>query len=318
VQQGVNLEILKNNWLKIPVLLYVVGFIVHNSYLANFGSYEFELVQAKYILSGFGTIAFSMICFAFISIKVNLSYVPDTFHIDKLLPWLLRVTCLPYSIYTFLYLDSITDLLINENILIKFSSLFFMIANFIVMFSVFDVTLMFSEGRSFSARFVRSLFRILSIPMILATFIISWNIPEFSSVVIAATCLFFGIIGIGWRQADRKHGFEPDFLDSNTKELHQDLFSIFIGVTALSIILWIIVLNYVNAIYPKIPVGLGGAKIELVDIYSGSTTINSMLIQETKKWVLYINNDSGNVEKIKSSLVDKIVYMDRVESVPNK
>jgi hypothetical protein len=43
-----------------------------------------------------------------------------------------------------------------------------------------------------------------------------------------------------------------------------------------------------------------------------------MLIQETNKWVLYINNDSGNVEKIKSSLVDKIVYMGRVESVPNE
>jgi hypothetical protein len=318
VQQGVNLEVLKNNWLKIPVLLYVVGFIVHNSYLANFGSYEFELVQAKYILSGFGTIAFSMICFAFISIKVNLSYVFDMFHIDKLLPWLLRVTCLPYFIYTFLYLDSITNLLINENILIRLSSLFFVIANFVVMFSICDLAFMYSKGGSLSARFLRSLFRVLSIPMILATFIISWNIPEFSSVVKAATYLFFCLIGLGLRQEDRKHGIEPDYLDSKTEESHQDLFTIFFGVIAISFILWVIVSNYVDAIYPRIPVAFGGAKIELVDIHSGSTTINSMLIQETNKWVLYINNDSGNVEKIKSSLVDKIVYMGRVESVPNE
>ena len=312
------MEFLKNNWLKIPILLYVVGFIVHNSYLASFGSYEFELVQAKYILSGFGAIAFSMICFAFISIKVNLSYIFDTFHIDKLLPWLLRVTCFPYFIYAFLYLDSITDLLINENVFIRLSTLFFVIANFVVVFSIFDLAFMYSKGERLSARVLRSLFRILSIPMILVTFIISWNIPEFSSVVKATTYLFFGLIGLGLRQEDRKYGFEPDYLDSNTEESHQDLFSIFFGVIAISFILWSIVSNYVNAIYPRIPVALGGAKIELVDIHSRGITTNSMLIQETDKWILYINNESGNVEKIKSSLVDKIIYGGQVGQAPNK
>jgi hypothetical protein len=312
------LDTLKNNWLKIPILLYVVGFIVHNSYLANFGSYEFELVQAKYILSGFGTIAFSMVCFAFISIKVNLSYIFDTFHIDKLLPWLLRVTCLPYFIYTFLYLDSVTDLLINESIFIRLASLFFVIANFVVIFSIFDLVFMYSKGESFSARFLRSLLRIISIPMILVTLIISWNIPEFSSVVKAATYLFFALIGLGLRQEDHKHGVEADYLDSNAEKSHQDLFTIFFGVIAISYILSVIVSNYVDAIYPRIPAALGGAKIELVDIHSGSTTINSMLIQETSRWILYTNNESGNVEKIKSSLVDKIVYMGHVEPPANK
>jgi len=73
------LKLKEDYWLKIPVILYTIGFIVHNVYLSQFGSHEFELIQAKYILSGFGLIGFSAVCFAFTSIRVNLSYIPDTF-----------------------------------------------------------------------------------------------------------------------------------------------------------------------------------------------------------------------------------------------
>jgi hypothetical protein len=67
------LELIEKHWIKIPVILYIVGFVVHNAYLSNFGSYEFQLVQAKYILSGFGLIGFSVVCFVYTGIKVNLS-----------------------------------------------------------------------------------------------------------------------------------------------------------------------------------------------------------------------------------------------------
>lgn len=312
------MELLKNNWIKAPLLLYVIGFVVHNSYLSNFGNYEFELVQAKYILSGFGAVAFSAICFAYIAIKVNLSYIFDSLNIDKLLPWLLRVVSLPYVIYVFLYLDSATDLLINDNHLVKLSALFFIIANFVVIFSIFDLVFMYSEGEGLNARLIRSTFRVLAIPMILGTLVIAWNNAEFSSVVKASTYLFFGFLGIGLRQEDRKHGVEPDYLDSNANEEHQDLFTIFFGVIAISFILWTIVSNYVNAIYPKLPVALGGAKIEQVEIHSGDNTVQSKLIQETPNWILYINEESGNVEKIRSSLVNKIIYIEPDEKSPNK
>ena len=312
------MEFLKNNWIKAPILLYVIGFVVHNSYLSNFGSYEFELVQAKYILSGFGLVAFSAICFAYIAIKVNLSYIFDSLHIDKLLPWLLRVVSLPYVIYTFLYLDSATDLLNNDDYLVRLSVLLFITANFVVAFSIFDLVFMYSEGKGVEARLLRSAFRVLSIPMIIGTLIIAWNNAEFSSVVKASTYLFFGFLGIGLRQEDRKHGIDPDYLDSNTDKEHQDMFTIFFGIIAISFILWTIVSNYVNAIYPKLPIALGGAKIELVEIHSGGSSMNSKLIQETSNWILYINEESGNVEKVKSSLVDKIIYIGHDEKSPNK
>lgn len=312
------MEFLKNNWIKAPILLYVIGFVVHNSYLSAFGSYEFELVQAKYILSGFGAIAFSAICFAYISIKVNLSYIFDSLHIDKLLPWLLRVVSLPYVIYTFLYLDSVTNILTNDNSLVRLSSLCFLIANFVVWFSIMDLVFMYSEGKSLNARILRSSFRVIAVPMVIGTLIISWNNPDFSSVAKASTYLFFGFLGLGLRQEDRKHGIELDYLDSNAKEEHQELFTFFFGIIAISFVLWAIVSNYVHAIYPKLPVALGGAKVEMVEIYSKDGNVTSKLIQETPRWVLYINEDTGNVEKVKSNLVDKIIYLKPDENSPNK
>ncbi|MBN1008880.1 hypothetical protein [Amphritea pacifica] len=311
------MEFIKNNWIKAPILLYVIGFVVHNTYLSNFGSYEFELVQAKYILSGFGAVAFYAICFAYISIKVNLSYIFDSLHFDKIFPWLLRVVSLPYVIYSFLYLDSATDLVIEGSSLVKLSVLFFITANFVVMFSILDLVFMYSEGENLKARIIRSVFRILSVPMIIATAIIAWNNAEFSSVVKASTYFFFGFLGLGLRQEDRKYGIEPDYLDSNAKEEHQNLFTIFFGIIAIAFILWVIVSNYVAAIYPKIPAALGGAKIENAQIYSGNKIISSKLIQETSSWILYINQETGNVEKIKSNLVEKITYSEPNETTPN-
>lgn len=307
------MEFLKDNWIKVPILLYVIGFVVHNSYLSNFGSYEFELVQAKYILSGFGAIAFSAICYAYIAIKVNISYIFDSLRVDKLLPWLLRIVSLPYVIYTFLYLDSITDFLSSENLLVKLSVIFFITANFVVWFSLFDLVFMYSEGEDFGARALRSSLRVLAIPMIIGTLIIAWNNPDFASVAKASTYLFWGFLGVGLRQEDRKNGIEPDYLDSNTDKKHQDVFGFFFSIIAISFVLWAIVSNYVDAIYPKLPVALGGAKVEMVEIYSKESSVSSKLIQETPKWVLYINEETGNVEKIKSSLVDKIIYKDSDE-----
>ena len=71
-----------------------------NAYLSNFGSYEFQLVQAKYILSGFGLIGFSLVCFVYTGIKVNLSNISKSLSIDKILPWSLRVIALPMILIT--------------------------------------------------------------------------------------------------------------------------------------------------------------------------------------------------------------------------
>lgn len=303
------MEIWKHDWVKLPLLLYIAGFVVHNTYLASYGSHEFELVQAKYILSGFGVIAFSAICFAVISIKVNLSYVFDSLHIDKLLPWLLRVVSLPYVIYSVLYVDSWSGWLVNSNQITVIFSILFMVAHMVISFTVLDLVFMYSEGSKLSARLIRSVFRILAIPMIVSTLIFARYNPEFSSVLTASSYFFFALLGLGLSQEDKKFGVETDYLDSKAKEEHQDLFTLFFGAIAIAAVLWVVVNNYVSAIYPKIPVALGGAKVENVEIHLEDSVQNVQLIQETSNWILYVNPNTNQTEKLKSSTVNKIVYL---------
>ncbi|EPM7819377.1 hypothetical protein ACUVAJ_003577 [Vibrio cholerae] len=300
--------ILKNEWIKLPLLLYITGFVVHNTYLASYGSYEFELVQAKYILSGFGAVVFSAICFAFVSIKVNLSYVFDSLRIDNLLPWLLRVVSLPYVIYSVLYLDSLPNLLVNNGSIVDSLSLLFFLSHMVVSFTIIDLVFMYSDGNRLSAKIIRSVLRVISIPMVISTIIFSWSNPEFFAVLKASSYFFLGILGLGLRQEDKKYGVEPDYLDSKAKKEHQELFTFFFGAISIAAILWVVVNNYVSAIYPRIPVAFGGAEIEFVEIHMNDSVQKAQLIQETSNWILYINSDTDQTEKLKSSNVTKIVY----------
>lgn len=302
-------EFLRDHWLKIPIVLYALGFVVHNLFLSNFGSYEFELVQAKYILSGFGVVAFSIACFAYISIKVNLSDIFDMFNLDKLLPWLLRVISLPYAFYTFLYLSSVSELSGSDD---PFSLLIFwsfLLGNAVVSFSIFGLVYSHLNGNDWVARLGHFLSKLLAIPMIVSTVVIGVHMPEFMSVVQATTYLFFVLIGIGLSQQDDKIGVNPEYLDVNAKESHKTNFTILFGLVAIIFMFGAMVSHYVEAIYPKIPIGLGGSKLEFVEIYSQNKVFSSQLIQETGNWTLYINNSTGNVEKIKTELIEKIILI---------
>jgi hypothetical protein len=310
------LELIEKHWIKIPVILYVVGFIVHNAYLSNFGSYEFQLVQAKYILSGFGLIGFSVVCFVYTGIKVNLSNISKSLTIDKILPWSLRVISLPYFVYTLLYGKELFEVTENpKDSLIIIGFFASTVAHAVVAFSIFNIALMVSQTETFISKALGFLSRVLAIPMILITLVIAWNIPEFSGIMKATTYFFFGYIGIAMNQDDKHLGIEPKYSDPETKEKHENMYQLVFGIIAIFFILWMVISNYTKYIYPKIPVALGGAKLEFVSIKTKDKTYDSYLIQETKDWVMYIDKTSGRVEKIKTSLIEKVVFK---EEMPNK
>ncbi|KPV95632.1 hypothetical protein AN214_02200 [Pseudoalteromonas sp. P1-9] len=310
------MELIEKHWIKIPVILYVVGFIVHNVYLSNFGSYEFQLVQAKYILSGFGVIGFSVICFVYTGIKVNLSNINKSLTIDKVLPWSLRVISLPYFIYTILYGKELFE--ISQNPTDSFLIIGFLastIAHTVVAFSIFNIVMMVGQTETWVSKLLGFLSRVLSIPMLIVSLVIAFNIPEFSGILKATTFFFLGYIGIALNQDDKYLGIEPNYSDPETKEKHENLYQMAFGIIGIFFILWMVISNYTKYIYPKIPVALGGAKLEFVSIKTKEKTYDSYLIQETKDWVMYIDNSSGQVEKIKTSLIEKIVFK---EKMPNK
>ncbi|KNC66322.1 hypothetical protein [Pseudoalteromonas ardens] len=308
--------LIEKHWIKIPAILYVVGFIVHNAYLSNFGSYEFQLVQAKYILSGFGAVGFSVICIVYTGIKVNVSNVSESLTLDKVLPWSLRVISLPYVIYEILYGKELFEIGGNaKDSLILMGGVASLIAHSVVACTILDITLMAGENEYRLKKALSFLSRLLSIPMLIFTLVIAWNIPEFSGVMKATTYFFFGYVAIALSQND-KGEIELRYTNPDIKERYDKLYQAAFSIVGVFFILWTIASYYTKYIYPKIPVALGGAKLEFVSINTKEKVYDSYLIQETKDWVMYIDKSSGQVEKIKTSLIEKIVFKEEVPNQP--
>ena len=250
------LDHLKEKWLILPILLYVLGMVVHNVYLAGYGIHDFELLEARYIVSGFGFVGFCAICFAYTSIRVNLSYIPDSFSLDRLAPWVLRVASLPYVMYSLLYGRQPTDVFVNSNVN-HVISVFSAFAHVIVFYTIQDIIFMTSDGDSRSAKVLRAAQRILALPMVLVTAFLASQMSDFGSITKASTFAFFGFMGIAMYQADSKHGVETTYLDNATEESHENLFQIFFGAIAIFVLLWLVGLKLYLGNLPENSICIG-------------------------------------------------------------
>jgi hypothetical protein len=273
---------------------------------------EFELIQARYVLSGFGFLGFVTICIAYTSIQINLSYIADSYQLDRLFPWILRVVSFPGFIYGTLYSDSVSVLVKNADALNAIQYFYYSLSSFVVLFTIMDLVFMLTKGNSYLAKFIRSSLRILAVPMVLIACSIAWYIPEFSGILKTTIFFFLGYVGISLYQADEKHGVKTDYLDERAKEEHENVFQLLIGIIAIFLLLWTVISDYSNFIYPKFPTALGGSKIEPTQLYIKDKVIISNVVQETDRWFLIINAKTGFTEKIKASSVDKVVYQNMI------
>ncbi|HHF0549689.1 TPA: hypothetical protein ACPHT3_004335 [Vibrio alginolyticus] len=301
------MDFLKNNYVKVPVFLYVLGFAVHNAYLSIYGSYEFELIQARYILSGIGFVGFVALSFSYMCIQINLSYLPDNLKPKKLFPWLLRLVSLPSIFYT--YLHSFEGP-ITGNVDIETLALYIYISlgNFIVVMSLFNLIACLHHGDDIFAKLYRWFGYFFSIPMILLTFYVASQNEDLRDIFIVMMYFFAGFLGLALQQVDSKNGFEPDYLDSGAKSEHENRFQLLIGSIAIFLMIWSAITKYSEVIYPNIPTALGGSRLESATLYLDDDQYDVDVIQETKSWFLILNNNTGNVEKIKVSDINKIVY----------
>lgn len=301
------MDILKENYIKFPVFLYVLGFAVHNSYLSIFGSYEFELIQARYILSGIGFVGFFSVCMVYMSFNINPSYLPDNYKPRVLLPWLLRVFSLPAVIYLTLHGKSFINIDVSsfEKMAI---SLYLMLGFLIVFTSMANVIYMTETGNDWYSKMVRTLSYWGSIPFLLLCLYASSKNTELRSLVILMLYFIAGFVGVGLRHADQRYNVEPGYLNADANEEHENSFRMIVGILSLCFLCWSAISKYSKDIYPYIPTAFGGSKIESAILHTKENSYSVDIIQETTKWFLVRNSETNQIEKIKTSMVDKVVY----------
>ncbi|EGR4363171.1 hypothetical protein DDM66_17435 [Vibrio cholerae] len=301
------MQFFREHYIKLPIVLYVLGFAVHNAYLSLYGSYEFELIQARYILSGIGFFGFVSICVAYMSFHLNLSYLPYNYRIRIVLPWLLRVFSLPAIIYIFLHgQPRFSDVSSAKDELWLW--LYLLFGQLVVFSSLSNILFSLTSGNDIYAKIVRALSFWCAIPFLILCFYASSHSPELKSLVMFILCFLGGFAGLSLSHVNRNYDIEAEYLSPEAKEEHENSFQIIVGILALCFVCWSAISKYSEDIYPYIPTAIGGSKIEAATLYSGTGIASVEIIQETSSWFLVRNLDTKKIEKIKASSVDRVVY----------
>jgi hypothetical protein len=169
--------------------------------------------------------------------------------------------------------------------------------------------MMTSDGNGKPSRFIRSSIRVWALPAIIFTIFLASQSKEFASLVRSTSYFFFLFIGLAIAQADEKHGIKINYLDSRASENHEVGFKILVGIISILYLFGVVVTNYTVNIYPYIPAALGGSKMIDATIYSDDSVYEAKIIQDTLGWIMFIDNqDKNRVVKLKSELVNRIVY----------
>lgn len=307
------LSLSKDYWYKAPILLYVAGFLVHNIYLSQFHSSEFDLLQAKYIFTGFTFIATCMVTLAVILFRVNTSYIPSSYSLDSLLPWLLRIFCFVYFLYGIIIGDNFFHSFNHDGKLEGFSKILFVLYGFaLIIFAnlVFiDPLLEFTKGDFLSAKITRSVIRIISIPIIIASLFIATINQYFLGLLLFVLYFFIGLSGLALNQYDHKHDYEVKLLDSETSKTHQSNYLLlFSGVFILFSIMSLMNM-YAKYFYPNIPASYGGNKNIEAILEINNTPYTVQIINESNSWLLYKTKENDNATKVKINEIDKIEYL---------
>lgn len=302
------MDFLKNNYLRVPILLYLVGFVVHNSYLASYGSYEFELVQARYMLTGFGSVFIFTAMFLFVFYRTNISDVSKTYTPNILFPWLLRIASVPAGIYSILH--EVNHLQLPYSAFGAYMSfgVYFFYSSFILLF--IEVV----KGDKFKSKILKVMIYIITIPFIVLLYYAVSESELLGQYSKFALFFFFGAYGVALSQDDEKKGLIVNHLDEGSDPKHEKYFSLILALLCLSYGTFQFVSIYAKHIYPYIPTALGGSKIVNATVFLADSKAKVKIIQEGHKWFLVYNLKTSTIEKIKSSEILKVEY--HVDEVP--
>ena len=300
-------------WLKVPILFYILGFLVHNLYMAKYNFTEFDLWQSKYILSRVVFTMFILLIFLLGTLKsdvkspINYLKKDSPSILSRILIFSLLITTVISNnlvqgdLRSFLS-DSASDII---NVVIMFLSSSIMTMIFIDMLGNIN-----DADKKFG-KYVNIFLKWASFPL-LALFIL---IAYFNSLLFYLFIFFIIVLSLyyfaHYGKLDAERGVYVTPLAESVDEEIQLNYGIFTSIVFLIIGVVSLTYFYSRTIYPNLPVSIGGAKPYEATILSGEDSLKVSIIGESKDWIIFQKSDSSVVERIKLELVSKILINPR-------
>lgn len=291
----------EKTWLLIPIIFYAVGYFIHNSYLSNFYTFDFEIIQAKYIYIGVLFVFYLTLFIVFLSIRVWLDKENRIPSFLKFATWILRLALIIVIVYILLTAstDNVRKIrtLASENELFKYSSIFTLVTlcfYFVWLFNIVPFGLL--KRRTYDI-ILRYLYLLSIIPITYTFYIIYTNDIYFKSIIdFLRSPLLVTVVAFGFILNVIKLKFDKKY--SNLTNFVLGLLLIFI--------FFFTMIYYSHHIYRHIPSNFGGAKSTYAIIYTETDTINCELLNENSDWLLINSTNKMVYERIRVELIKYI------------
>jgi hypothetical protein len=309
------IETLSRNIVRIPIAIYVIGFLVHNFYLSKFNIYDFEIIQVRYIYAGFMALLFVIAAYLFTFLKLNLSNLDNNFTPKNVYFWIYRISLL--CIVTYITISSpqnITSLDIPplHAIFSKKTSDFIILGLPALLF----LSLLFSSeiNIKYPSEFKRKFTDILTILSSPIVFIITYLFIQYAQDYknIYAYFFYIWISAVVFLNAriDSSNGFRTFHLDINTDEKTQNIFSITFSAVMFLIAVGLVLNNYSKSIYPLISTAFGGGKSSSALINTSTHNYSGMLLSDGDSW-LYLKTENEDIHKIRKDTINEIILISK-------
>jgi len=173
--------------IKLPILLYVIGFFVHNVYLSKYSFFESSILQTQYIFSG--SVAFAIITgtIIFFILRLDLEKISNNLKPYNLLAWIVRFPILTLFIYILTIgsnplIDGFLQQKVGRN------------AAFIIVFILYNLVYCYFFGLLFVSfgyyklkdnkwiEPIKKLYAIISIPLIVLVYYISQYYSQLKNI----------------------------------------------------------------------------------------------------------------------------------------
>lgn len=299
--------------IRIPLLLYGAGFVIHTAYLAQFSVFESDLLQARYIFGGAMAVMFIGVSIWLSMMGLNLKTITRNFNPFNLMSWIGRI-CV-FAIASYLSLEGGNSLFSElpftmgslsantlNNISTPLISLSFL--NIIINSAMPN----YNKADIFWDSIFKKIQCMLSPVFITIAIFAAISNPIFLDVLkmyaLIVGFIFAAFLG---RNAAR-HGFISAYLDETEEPQKQR--SIIHSFAPLLFILPILMIlfSYGQLIYPILPSNLGGAKPVLVKVILGDKAIEGELISEGSKWITICKRESNEVYRLNIIEIEHIEY----------
>lgn len=303
--------------IKLPIALYVIGLFIHNAYLAKYSVSEFDILQTRYIYTGFTAVSLITAIFALLILRLDLTDFTVNLKPVNFLAWLARFPLVTLLLFFWLVpADSLVHGYLRNALGATASILF---ANFLMILAYgFLFGLIFvSFGAVFKKDFgwiskIKKALAWFSIPLFALVYYLTFHYRQLDNVFFFMAFPAVLVLAFLGSASDAQRGivFQSEAVPNTEGQLSK-LFVRFVYPFFLFILATGVLLAYANRIYPMIQPNYGGGKPVDALIITRADTLRTKIISEDTNWLITLRSDTSDVVQVKSSDIEKLELLRR-------